>query len=410
MPLRSTAAALFLLAGACALGPQSVAAEFARAVDERDLSDLQLLGKRLFEDTRLSEPAGQSCRSCHEPEHAFQRASGSKTAPVVEGARAGQFGTRKVPTLMYKTYSPAFGVYRDVDDGKETLVAKGGQFWDGRAADLVEQPAGPLLDPHEMNNPSREAVVEKVKTAPYADLARAALGEDAFVESDAAFAKISNAIAAFEQTRRFAPFTSKFDDYLRGTTKFSAIEKRGYDLFVDKTKGNCIACHVGKIESRDPDDWIFTDFTYDALGVPRNPSIPVNSDPTHFDLGLCARPGLAEKLPKEIPLRTLCGKFKVPTLRNVAVSAPYFHNGAIGALRDAVAIYATRDTAPWRWYPLLPTGEADKFDDLPGGYKDNVNVKEVPYDRRLGRAPRLTDQDVDALVAFLKTLTDKGMK
>ena len=79
-------------------------------------------------------------------------------------------------------------------------------------------------------------------------------------------------------------------------------------------------------------------------------------------------------------------------------------------MRDAVAFYATRDTDPKRWYPKLKTGEADKFDDLPAGYKDNVNTEEVPYDRRPGQKPRLSDQDVDALVAFLRTLTDKGMQ
>ena len=122
------------------------------------------------------------------------------------------------------------------------------------------------------------------------------------------------------------------------------------------------------------------------------------------------RPGLAAILPKEIPLASLCGAFKAPTLRNVAVRAPYFHNGYFATLRDAVAFYATRDTDPKRWYPKLKTGEADKFDDLPGGYKANVNVEEVPYDRKPGEKPRLDDRDINSLVAFLNTLTDKGMQ
>ena len=129
-----------------------------------------------------------------------------------------------------------------------------------------------------------------------------------------------------------------------------------------------------------------------------------------FDLGLCKRPGLAAILPKEIKLESLCGKFKVPTLRNVAVTGPYYHNGYFASLRDAVAFYATRDTDPKRWYPKLETGEVDKLDDLPGAYKKNANTEEVPYDRKPGQPPRLSDRDVDALVAFLKTLTDKGMQ
>jgi len=112
-----------------------------------------------------------------------------------------------------------------------------------------------------------------------------------------------------------------------------------------------------------------TDFTYDALGAPRNAAIPANADPLTFDLGLCQRPGLEAALPKSVPLASLCGAFKVPTLRNIAVRAPYFHNGAIATLRDAVAFYATRDTDPKRWYPTLKTGEPDKFNDLPSAYK-----------------------------------------
>jgi len=109
-------------------------------------------------------------------------------------------------------------------------------------------------------------------------------------------------------------------------------------------------------------------------------------------------------------VRTLCGAFKTPTLRNVAVARAFYHNAAFASLRDAVAIYATRDTHPGRWFPKLKSGEADKWNDLPGGYKHNVNTEEAPYDRRLGQTPRLSDQDIDALVAFLKTLTDKGMQ
>ena len=300
-----------------------------------------------------------SCMSCHAPSHAFQGNNHSPVAAIAAGSTPDKLGTRKTPTIMYKTYSPAFGFYKDEDEGKETLEAKGGQFWDGRASDLAEQATGPLLNPIEMNNPSIEAVVEKVRAGSYADMV----------------------VALF-----------------------------GADVFADPKQGNCLACHIGKPDSKDPTDWIFTDFTYDALGVPRNPAIPANADPAVFDLGLCKRPGIEAVLPKEIKLESLCGQFKVPTLRNVAITGPYYHNGAFASLRDAVAFYATRDVDPKRWYPKLKTGEADKLNDLPGGYKDNVNTEEVPYDRKPGQRPRLSDSDIDALVAFLNTLTDKGMQ
>jgi cytochrome c peroxidase len=394
---------------ACLFAVASSAAEIVRAPDERELSDVQLLGKRIFEDAALSEPRGMACMSCHDPRHAFQGNNGSRIAAVALGSRPDHFGTRKVPTIMYKTYSPAFGFYKDIDDGKETLEAKGGQFWDGRASDLADQISGPLTNPDEMNNPSTEAVAAKIADGDYADLAKAVFGADLFADRAAAMKKLATAVVAYEETPRFAPFSSRFDDWLRGKTQLSALEQRGYRVFVDPQRGNCLACHVGKTDSKDPTDWLFTDFTYDSFGLPRNPAIPANADAKHVDLGLCQQPGLEAKLPKEIELKSLCGAFKVPTLRNVAVSGPYFHNGSIASLRDAVAIYATRDTDPAHWYPHVKGGVA-KYDDLTEEAKANVNVKEVPYDRKPGQKPRLDNGDIDALVAFLQTLTDKGME
>ena len=385
------------------------AGEIARAPDEQGLSDVQLLGKRIFEDASLSEPRGMACMSCHDPRHAFQGNNGSRIAAVALGSRPDHFGTRKVPTLMYKAYSPPFGFYKDEDEGENKLEAKGGQFWDGRAADLADQVSGPLTNPDEMNNPSLEAAAAKIKDGDYAALARSVLGADLFDDPKAAMGKLATAVAAYEQSERFAPFASKFDDWLRGKVQLSALEQRGYRVFIDPKRGNCLACHAGKTDSKDPTDWLFTDFTYDAFGLPRNPALPANADPQHFDLGLCQQPGLAAKLPKEIELKSLCGAVKVPTLRNVAVSGPYFHNGSFASLRDAVAIYATRDTDPAHWYPHVKGG-VDKYDDLTEEAKANVNVKEVPYDRKPGQKPRLDNGDIDALVAFLRTLTDKGME
>jgi cytochrome c peroxidase len=382
----------------------------ARAADEMSLSDTQLLGKRLFDDKALSEPRGQACASCHAPSHAFQGNNGSPIAAIAVGSSPDKLGTRKTPTLMYKAFSPPFGFYRNDEDGKVKIEAKGGQFWDGRAANLVEQVTGPLLNPKEMADPSIEAVVEKIKTGPYAELVTQIYGTDAFADPKVTMSRLADALVTYEISPRFAPFSSKFDDYLRGKTRLGLEEMRGYRLFVAKKKGNCIACHDGKPSSKDPTDWLFTDFTYDALGVPRNAAIPVNAVPTFYDLGLCKRPGLAAMTPKGVRLESLCGAFKVPTLRNVAVTGPYFHNGAIASLRDAVAIYATRDTDPRHWYPKLANGKVDKIDDLPTIYKANVNIEEVPYDRKPGQRPRLSDQDIDALVAFLNTLTDKGMR
>jgi cytochrome c peroxidase len=101
-----------------------------------------------------------------------------------------------------------------------------------------------------------------------------------------------------------------------------------------------------------------------------------------------------------------CGKFKVPTLRNVALTAPYFHNGRFGTLREVVDFYATRDTHPERWYPRDAAGNVVKFDDLPPAYRGNVNTSEAPYNRQPGAAPVLNDDEIDMIVEFLNTLTD----
>jgi len=138
---------------------------------------------------------------------------------------------------------------------------------------------------------------------------------------------------------------------LRGQAQFTPLEAKGFELFKNPRKGNCLACHVGEKKSHDPKDWLFTDFTFDTLGAPRQWRIPANAKAGEFDLGLCKREGLAALAPKGFDVESVCGAFKVPTLRNVALTAPYMHNGAFSSLRDAVAFYATRDTNPERWFP-----------------------------------------------------------
>jgi cytochrome c peroxidase len=377
------------------------------AADEASLSPVELLGKRIFEDARLSEPPGMSCASCHDPAKAFQGNNGSPVAALAQGSRPGVLGTRNTPSLLYASFSPRFGFVekKDEETGEVEMIPMGGQFLDGRADDLAAQVEGPLLNSREMNNPSKAVVVDKIAHGDYAALARRVYGDDIFARPDA-FRKLAEAVAAFESTPRFRPFSSKFDAFLRGREKLTKQEARGFALFKDKEKGNCLGCHVGKEDSRNPQDWLFTDFSYDALGAPRNPAIPDNRDKAFVDLGLCKREGLETVAPKGFSIESLCGQFKAPTLRNIAVTAPYLHNGVFSSLRDVVAFYATRDTDPARWYSRT-IGAVDKFDDLPKAFHENVNVKEVPYDRKKGERPRLDNAEIDDIVAFLETLTDR---
>jgi cytochrome c peroxidase len=312
------------------------------------------------------------------------------------GSTHAAVGLRNTPSAMYASFSPAFAVL-DGDDGP---TPTGGQFLDGRVDTLAEQAALPLLSAAEMNNPDRATVVAKVAASPYAALFRAEWGDDIFVHEDDAFAAIGRSIESFERTPRFHPFSSRFDDYLRGHDTLGDAERRGMALFFDARKGNCVACHVADLHASDPADSLFTDFTYDNLGVPRNAAIPANADPAFFDLGLG---GPKRSLPGGDP--ALAGAFKVPTLRNVAVKEALMHNGFFKDLEDVVAFYATRDTDPTRWYP-----GGVKFDDLPAAARGNVNTSEAPYDRQPGDQPRLNAQEIHDLAAFLRTLTDRDFE
>jgi cytochrome c peroxidase len=291
---------------------------------------------------------------------------------------------------MYMAFSPAFHF-----DPKEAHYV-GGQFWDGRAATLEEQAKGPFLNPLEMANPDRRAVVEKVRRAAYAGMFDKVYGKDALKEVDPAYERIAAALAAFERGPELQPFSSKYDAWLAGRAKLTKQELRGLKLYEDEKKGNCAACHPSQ---RGPkgEPPLFTDFTYDNLGVPRNPANPFygqdkahNPDGQRFvDRGL----GAAVNKPAED------GKFKVPTLRNIARTAPYMHNGYFTTLRGAVAFYNDRDVRK-RCPKDLPEAEANRRKCWPAPeVAANVNTDELG---RLG----LSEREVDDIVAFLRTLDD----
>jgi len=357
------------------------------AADERQQATVEA-GRQIFFDKGLSEPQGTACASCHDSARAFTGDNGSGRA-VAQGSRPQVFGTRNSPTLMYLASSPGPG-FSD-RDGKP--VPSGGLFWDGRAVALADQSLGPLFSPVEMNNPSVAALVAKVRVSAAAPWLRKAYGDDVLSDPARALEAITAALAAFERGPAFSPFSSKFDAVLRGQAQFTVQEERGLSLFTIAQKGNCASCHAMNPDSRNSRDSLFTDFGFHALGVPRNPDVAI---PGKFDMGYC------EPLPDGLPGRERwCGWFKTPTLRNVARTAPYMHNGRFATLREAVAFYATRDTHPERWYP-----NGEKFDDLPPPLRGNVDLVTRPYHRRPGQRPALNDEEVDDIVAFLQTLSD----
>ena len=234
------------------------------------------LGHFLYCDTNLSNPPGQSCASCHHPMAAF--ADPDSDLPVSEGVIPGRFGGRNSPTAAYAAYSPVFHF-----DEVEGLWI-GGQFWDGRAATLEEQAKGPFLNPAEMNN-TKEGVIQAVRQSAYASLFKSVYGKKSLTNVETAYDLVAKAIAAFERTQMLNKFSSKYDAYLKGQATLTAQESRGLALFNDPAKGNCAACHPStSADGVTPP--LFTDFSYDNLGMPKSMEYPFDIMNLPVDIGL----------------------------------------------------------------------------------------------------------------------------
>lgn len=347
------------------------------------------LGRVIFFDSGLSEPAGQSCAACHDPGRAF--VDPDRRAVTSRGALPQLAGSRNTPTSMYMAFSPAFRW-----DEKEELYL-GGQFWDGRVATLEDQARQPFVNPVEMANPHGRSVVEKVRRAAYATMFEQVYGKDALLDDDKAFGRIAESLAEFQRTPGFAPFTSKYDAYLAGRARLSTQEMRGLRLFEREDKGNCAACHPSRPgPAGEPP--LFTDFSYDNLGIPRNPDNPFYRLPPKYnpagaqfvDRGLGAVVGK----PSED------GKFKVPTLRNIAITAPYMHNGYFRTLEGVAEFYNDRDKRPRCGSIWMGEAEARQGKCWPAPeVVANVNREE------LGNL-KLSQRELADIVAFMKTLTD----
>ncbi len=343
------------------------------------LSPIERLGMKMFMDRNFSRNGTQSCNTCHHRRLAFvdpANVADPENSVVSVGDDGVSTGDRNSPTAAYCGYSPKL----HYDEAKGTYV--GGMFWDGRATGwilgdpLAEQAQGPPLNPVEMNMPSKEAVVEVIRNAPYANLFLQVFGPDALDDVDRAYDYFAMAIAAFERSSMVQKFNSRFD---RG--ELNEQERRGFELF----KVHCSKCHSAE-PGPDGTPPLFTDYSYHNIGLPANPLL-ADKGP---DLGLG---GFLEKDYKsDSPIigdpnyAAHYGKFKVPTLRNVAITPPYGHNGYFANLRDMVAFHNSRDVGDW------PEPEV------------NMNLSQ-----EVGNMG-LSDQDIDDIVAFLKTLTDeRGM-
>ncbi len=387
------------------------------------LTPVALLGEALFHDTTLSASGHVSCASCHSAS-AYHAAVGA-TPGHLAGRVTGVVTMRAVPSIRYLLVVPNFSI--GPDEGEEnvdlaararsaagaprdakhagsaqgpTLVPRGGLFWDGRVNTLQDQAMGPLFNPAEMSNRDVASVAARIR-ASHAPLLKQLFGAPALESPQRIVDEAMFAVARYQlEDSSFHPYSSKYDFYLEGKATLSSEELRGLQVFEDPARGNCAACHVSRPDaSGNPPP--FTDFQYEALGVPRNDSLGVNRDRSYFDLGLCG------------PLRTdlaaekqYCAMFRTPSLRNVATRAVFFHNGGATSLEQVLAFYNFRDTRPERVHRKMPGGALSMFDDVPEPYRVNIDVSDPPFNRTRGSKPAMTDAEMRAVVAFLRTLTD----
>ncbi len=442
------------------------------------------VGQKLFFDQNLSGGKNMSCASCHSPQYAYGPPNSLSVQLGSDGISVGQ---RAVPSLRYKSMTQLYSDNAENPDGVTQNAPGGGLMWDGRVGSLAAQAALPLLNPIEMNNPSAAAVVQTVQNASYAPLFQQAFGANAFSNTTTAFTSIGQALQAFQQEdQSFAPYSSKYDLYISNKAggTLTAAEMRGLKLFntiPDTGSGDsgagCVACHYGGANFHGSVG-LMTDFTYQALGVPRNDAeipgnaranIPGGTDSVspyaYYDMGLCgpnnplhaptgsnSGAGYNQFTNTYMP-DPYCGRFKVPTLRNVSTRTAFFHNGVLHSLVQVVNFYNTRDTNPEYWYPssggnaanvttnpgfaLYPTYAAgatiNKYNDLPTQYQGNIDtempmgqgsnnddpsypnntinmggttIAEGALPRAFHATPQMSQQDMSDLLCFLQTLTD----
>ena len=327
----------------------------AGSVSAATLTDPEELGRLLYHSTLLSLKETQSCSTCHHVNVGY-----ADDTAVSLGDDEISKGGRNAPTSAYCGFSPLL----HKNQAGEWV---GGMFWDGRATGhtlrdpLAEQAQGPPLNPVEMNMPNVETIIDRIsQDTAIADLFITVYGADAFADVNVAYDNLARAIAAYERSSEVTRFTSKFD-----TGTLNAQEMRGKKLFAQ----NCTICHaMGQRGGGHP---LFTNYKYVNAGVPMNEALAFDPDCayTYPDLGLGPIVG--------DPAQN--GKFKVPTLRNIAKTAPYSHNGYFATLKDMVSFMNDNST-----------------------FQPEVGDNLSPEVGNLG----LRESQIDDIVAFLNTLSD----
>ncbi len=341
------------------------------------------LGQQLFFDTALSKNFTQSCASCHQVGQAFVDKRGQGVAAAVSlGDDGHSLGDRNAPTVTYAAAIPPFHL-------KANGIYAGGLFLDGRAATLAEQAEGPPLNPIEMGMTSAAEVVTRLKRNPsYVAAFKQLYGEQVFGDSDLAYKAMADAIAAFEKTALFNPYDSKYDRELRGEYTFTNQEELGRTLFFSQQFTNCNQCHQLETTPNRSGE-VFTNFEYHNIGVPVNTALRAINGVKVLDEGLFQHPEVNDPAQR--------GKFRTSTLRNVAVTGPYMHNGVFEDLRTVVLFYNKFNSKAAKRQINPETGKQWAEPEI----AENISMD------LLTMGPALDDRRIDALVAFMETLTDK---
>lgn len=385
---------------------------FSAHAEEAPLQTLESLGKQIFFDQKLSYPPGQSCASCHSPSAGWTGDTSqiNAHAAVYPGAVDTRSGNRKPPSAAYATFSPVF--HYEQEEG----LFIGGNFWDGRATGWLlgdpaaEQAQGPFLNPVEQNIENAKKVVNLVCQSNYAADLLEIYGEGICDNTVNTYNAIAKAISAYEASPEVNAFSSKYDYYLKDPEKHPLSEQEllGLQVFEDENKGNCAACHPSR-SAEDGMPPLFTDFSYDNLGIPKNLEntwyrMPKEINPDGdkwIDPGLG---GFLAKVPRFAKYAAEnMGKHKVPTLRNVDLRPEsgfvksYGHNGYFKSLKEIVHFYNTRDLKQFCEKSKKPQAGVNCW-PAPE-VAENINKEE------LGNLS-LNEAEEWALVAFMKTLSD----
>lgn len=382
-----------------------------------ELNSKALLGGKLYSDKNLSLNRTQSCATCHNPEHGFidertndasrDTGHGLVASAGSLGDNGTSIGDRNAPTAAYAAFSPEF---HQGSRQRPIVLARfgdyqgflGGQFWDGREADLKGQAGGPPTNPDEMAMPDKASVIERLlEDAAYVAGFEYVYGADIFNNVENAYAAMAESIGEFEKNEEFATFDSKYDRSLLDSNDanyfdFGLISKveTGRVLFFS-SDFTCAACHQSIPRAGVPRE-VFTSFEYHNIGVPENTALRLINGATGPDLGLLNNP--------EVNAETEKGKFKAPTLRNAAVSAPYMHNGIFNELETVIDFYQHVKERSIN----LDNGSAINLvnnpeTDLPWGAAE---VSENISHTLLKGSINIQPVHKEALVCFIMSLTD----